>query len=139
MTYTSTRHIEARRSYGWLAAACLLVGTLALGAAGCKGRTAATSTTTGAATAGGSDCSAIATSAPHKFEAANYWGNELTVMRDQHDLQACARACVANPACKVATFVDGTAGGDYQNSCVLRSEVGERHTEQPGICSWVKS
>ena len=138
MTYTSTRHTEVRRLGGWLAAASLLLGTLVLGGAGCKGRTT-TSTATGAATAGGSDCSSIATSAPNRFEAANYLGHELTVLRDQHDLQACARACAANPACKVATFVDGTAGGEYQNSCVLRSELGERHTEQAGICSWVKS
>jgi hypothetical protein len=143
MTYTSRRHIEIRRSHGWLAAAALLVGTLVLGGAGCKGRTATTTTTTSATTApgaGGGDCSAIATSGPAKFEAANYWGHELTVLRDQHDLQACARACTANPGCKVATFVDATAESpDYRNTCVLRGEVGERHAEQSGICSWVKS
>jgi hypothetical protein len=114
-----------------------------LGAAGCKGRTTPTAPTSGAVTAPTSaatgECASLATSSPHKFEPGNYWKHEITVLRDQHDLQACAQACVANPDCKVATFVDSSAAGDYRNTCVLRSQVGERHPEEQGMCSWVKS
>jgi hypothetical protein len=120
----------------------LLAATMLVGSAGCKGRTTPTATTTGAATAptaGGGECANIATSSPHKFVPGNYWKHELTVLRDQHDLQACAQACVANAECKVVTFVDGSTPGDYRHTCVLRSQVGEYHPEEPGMCSWVKS
>lgn len=140
MTHTSSPGIEVRRSRSWTALGAALVATaMMLGGAGCKGRTTTATNTTGAATAsGGSDCSAIATSGPNKFEAANYWGHEISTLRDQHDLQACARACAADANCKVASFIDATGPAEYQNTCVLRGAVGERHTEQAGICSWVK-
>jgi len=144
MTNTAFRNLEIRRPRRWLATLSLFVGATVLGGAACKGRTTPTATTTGAATApnsaaGGGECASIATSGPHKFEPGNYWKHEITVLRDQHDLQACAQACVANPECKVATFVDGSTSGDYRHTCVLRSQVGERHPEEPGMCSWVKS
>lgn len=143
MTNTSSRNLENRRPNRWLATVTLLAGTMIVGSAGCKGRTTPTATTTGAATApsGAGECAHIATSSPHKFVAGNYWKHEIQVLRDQHDLQACAQACVANPECKVATFVDSSnvSAGDYRSTCVLRNEVGEHHPEEAGVCSWVKS
>jgi hypothetical protein len=142
MTNTSSRNLEIRRPNRWLATVSLLVGTMIVASAGCKGRTTPTATTTGAATSssGGGECANLANSSPHKFQPGNYWRHEITILRDQHDLQACAQACVANPECKVATFVDSSTTGDLRSTCVLRSQVGEHHPEESaGICSWVKS
>lgn len=72
------------------------------------------------------------------FEAANYWHNDYRVLRDFTDDQSCARMCAEDKDCKVATFSDHTAEDSWANTCVLRSAVGERHTEQRGIYSWVK-
>ena len=74
----------------------------------------------------------------YKFESANYWGNELNALKDQHDIQACARACAENKDCKVATYVDSTGQNGWAFTCVLRSAVGERHPGEIGTCSWVK-
>lgn len=86
----------------------------------------------------GSDCERISQALKYKFESANYWDHDITVLRDQHDMQACARACDENPDCKVASFTDSTITDGWGNSCVLRSAVGTRHPEPSGRCSWVK-
>ena len=92
-----------------------------------------------AVTAGGTDCVALTKTLAYKFESANYWGSELNALKDQHDMQACARACSENKDCKVATYVDSTGQGGWANTCVLRSAVGERHPGEAGTCSWVKN
>jgi hypothetical protein len=84
------------------------------------------------------DCVAASRNMPFKFESGNYWGQEMTILREQRDMQACAKACQEKPDCKIATFVDGTVGSDYANTCVLRNTIGDRHPEETGICSWVK-
>ena len=71
------------------------------------------------------------------FEDANYWGHELKVVHEQTDPQACARLCDQTPECRIASYHDSTTG-EWANTCVLRDAVGERHTDQPGIRSWVK-
>jgi hypothetical protein len=76
--------------------------------------------------------------APHRFEAANYWSYDYVTMKGQHDPEACALACERDPRCKVATFCDSTALGGWANTCLLRSQVGPRHTEEIGVRSWVK-
>jgi PAN domain len=134
-------HIENVRRRALLHTARLLAPALILIGAGCtrsQPDSAPKAAAPAALTAGATDCVAISKSLPYKFESANYWGHQLTWLKDQHDMQACARACVANPACKVASFSDSTVGGDWSNSCVLRDGVGERHPESAGICSWVK-
>jgi len=79
-----------------------------------------------------------ASSGTYRFEAANYWHNEYKVLRNFTDQQLCAQRCAEDSNCKVATYSDDTAGGDWANTCVLRNAVGPRHTNQQGITSWVK-
>ncbi|MBC8132046.1 MAG: hypothetical protein H7X95_03620 [Deltaproteobacteria bacterium] len=125
---------------GFLARTGLVIGLLALVGAGCTRSTPSTppsGATTSAVKAGGTDCEGVSKALTYKFESANYWEHQLKVLKDQNDMQACARACVELPDCKVATFTDSTVPGGWANSCVLRSAVGARHPES-GICSWVK-
>jgi hypothetical protein len=75
---------------------------------------------------------------PHRFEAANYWGNDYSIIKGQHDPEECARLCESDPRCKIAAFCDSTAQGGWAYTCVLRSGVGPRHTEEIGIRSWIK-
>jgi len=84
-------------------------------------------------------CSQIAPSSLYRFEAANYWSDATKILENQFDPQACARACAADQRCQIASFCDSTATGGWANKCVLRSKRGPRHTEQAGICSWVKA
>lgn len=81
---------------------------------------------------------AQALSQTYRLERANYWGNGLEILRNQTDPQQCAAMCVQRSDCKVASFHDSTAEQPWTNKCVLRYAVGPRHTEQPGIVSWVK-
>ncbi len=74
----------------------------------------------------------------YTFEAANYWGKEIEVVDNITDEQECARLCLANSSCKIATYSDETAGGRWSNTCTLRHGKGPRHTEQVGIYSWIK-
>jgi VWFA-related protein len=77
----------------------------------------------------------------YPFEAANYWHHEFEIIRNATDPQECAKRCDANPRCRVATFCGPRAIGGCANSCVLRSAVGERHTEGTeavDISSWLK-
>jgi hypothetical protein len=94
--------------------------------------------TTSPVQAAGSECERVSQALKYRFESANYWDHDITVLRDQQDMQACARACDENPACKVATFSDSTITDGWANSCVLRGAVGTRHPEPSGRCSWVK-
>lgn len=126
------------------AAALMLSGFVVVGASCLRSDppavpgTATTTTTTAPVRAAGIDCIAASKDQPYKFEAGNYWEHQLKVIKDQHDMQVCARACADNPDCKVATFTDATVGNGWGNSCVLRNGVGARHPEESGICSWVK-
>jgi hypothetical protein len=73
----------------------------------------------------------------YPFEAANYWFNELKVLHNVYDAQACARECDANPECQAATFGDESAGREA-NTCTLRTKAENRHTGQAGLRTWVK-
>ena len=84
------------------------------------------------------DCASLPATAAYPFEAANYWYYELRVIENQVDPEACARACAEDSHCMIASFHDRTAQGIWANRCVLRLDMGPRHTEQVGICSWVK-
>jgi hypothetical protein len=85
------------------------------------------------------DCASLQPTATYRFEAANYWNYELRVLDNQYDPEACARACAEDPLCWIASFHDWTAAGAWANRCVLRRDMGSRHPEQVGICSWVKN
>jgi hypothetical protein len=74
----------------------------------------------------------------YPFEAANYWSGEMQIIRKASDPRACALACDQDPNCKVATFADSTAESRWANTCILRPAVGNRHTGQVGMRSWVK-
>lgn len=74
----------------------------------------------------------------YKFEGANYWGSEISILRNWTDMQECARSCEQDSSCVVASYSDQSALAGYANTCVLRNKVGPRHTEQQGIFSWVK-
>jgi hypothetical protein len=74
----------------------------------------------------------------YRFEAANYWGNDYQTIANATDPQDCARRCDADARCQVASFSGPSAPKPWANTCVLRSAVGPRHTEQPDIRSWVK-
>lgn len=124
------------------AGAGLLIGTLALLGASCTRDPSSppappTGPTASAIKASSTDCEALSKAQTYKFESANYWENELKVLKDQHDMQACAKACAENPECKVVTFTDSTVPNGWGNSCILRKAVGPRHPD-PGTCSWVK-
>jgi hypothetical protein len=84
------------------------------------------------------DCASIPPTAAYRFDAANYWSYELRVLANHYDPEACAQACAEDPHCMIASFHDRTAEGNWANRCVLRRDMGPRHTEQVGICSWVK-
>jgi len=127
------------------AAAGLLISSLALVGASCTRDSSnpppnpvPNSPVTSPVKAAGADCETLSKGQTYKFESANYWENELQVLKDQHDMQACAKACADNAECKAATYVDSTVGNGWANSCVLRKAVGARHPESPGTCSWVK-
>ncbi|MEO6744019.1 MAG: PAN domain-containing protein [Caldimonas sp.] len=76
--------------------------------------------------------------APYRFEAANYWGSHYQTIANATDPQDCAIRCDADARCRVASFSGPRAPRPWANTCVLRSAVGPRHTEQPDIRSWVK-
>ena len=75
---------------------------------------------------------------PYPFEAANYWGNDYRTINNTTDPQDCARRCDADPRCRVASFHGPRAPRGWANRCVLRNAVGQRHTEQADVYSWVK-
>jgi sulfatase-modifying factor enzyme 1/PAN domain-containing protein len=72
------------------------------------------------------------------FEKANYWGNDYKKLENHTDIQECARLCDSDISCVVASYHDETAIDGWAYTCVLRDKVGEKHTEQIGISSWVK-
>ena len=137
--WTSRRVVRAAAAlmlstFGVVGASCLRSDpTPAPGTA-----TTTNSTATAPVRAAGIDCVAASKDQPYKFEAGNYWEHQLKVIKDQHDMQVCARACADNPDCKIATFTDATVGNGWGNSCVLRNGIGARHPEETGVCSWVK-
>ena len=74
----------------------------------------------------------------YRFEKANYWFFEFKTYKNFHDMQKCAELCDKNPKCKVASFHGPKAPSGWENTCVLRSSIGPRHTDQSDIFSWVK-
>jgi len=76
--------------------------------------------------------------AAYPFEKANYWDYELEKIPGLTDPQECARRCDNNAKFKVASLHGPGAPDGSANTCVLRSAVGSRHTEQADIMSWVK-
>lgn len=74
----------------------------------------------------------------YKFEKANYWNHEYSVLRNYTDMQSCAKVCSEDSKCLVASFHGSHAPTGWENTCVLRDKIGTRHTEQPDIYSWVK-
>ena len=73
----------------------------------------------------------------YSFENANYWHHDYKTIKNYTNKQGCAELCAKDSACRVASFHDSNAGS-WANVCVLRNEIGPRHTEQAGISSWVK-
>lgn len=74
----------------------------------------------------------------YRFERANYWGNNYLTIKNTRDPQACATRCAADLQCRVASSHGPRAPAPWANTCVLRSAIGPRHTEQPDIVSWIK-
>ena len=74
---------------------------------------------------------------PPAMEQANYWYDPYKTLQGSNPA-ACISACQADSQCKVASFHDSSVRG-YENQCVLRAGMGARHTDQPGITSWVKN
>jgi hypothetical protein len=73
----------------------------------------------------------------NKFENANYWTKAYLVVHDISNKYSCAKLCIDDDQCKVASYHDSTVNG-WENMCALRNEVNNKHINQSGIESWVK-
>ena len=62
----------------------------------------------------------------------------MRILANWYDMQACARVCDEEAACKIASYHDENVAAPFTNTCILWRGLGPRHPEQRNIYSWIK-